>query len=344
MVSGPRKYPGRSGWEGNVEKVGGSWRNAGHHRGTEGTEEYACRTPWGDTAEPFLCLLCAHCASVVKNPMVSYFTHGPTLAYRTYGHGPLPVLAFHGFGRTGADFAVLEHALGERCTLYAFDLHFHGQSPGYPERADVPFTPKELATYFTAFADEVIIAPRLVSLLGYSLGGRIALGLLEEMPDRIERVLLAAPDGLKTRPWYRGLAASKVGRALYRRFVVNPTVTHAIMKSLRAVRLMNERMFRFLMGQTDSRAKRQLVHDVWLSYRLIEPDLAAVAYNAKDGGIPVHLFFGANDRVIRPAFGEKLRKHAPELITQEELPFGHTLLTEELGQAIAARLDQPCPE
>ncbi len=89
------------------------------------------------------------------------------------------------------------------------------------------------------------------------------------------------PDGLKTRPWYRGLAASKVGRALYKRFVVNPTVTHAIMRSLRGLRLMNERMFRFLMGQTDSRAKRQLVHDVWLSYRLIEPDLASVAANAQ---------------------------------------------------------------
>ncbi len=264
--------------------------------------------------------------------MVQYFTHGPTLAYRTYGHGPLPVLAFHGFGRTGVDFAVLEPELGEHCTLYAFDLHFHGQSPGYPERADMPFTPKELATYFTAFADH-LNAPR-IGLLGYSLGGRIALSLLEQAPERIERAFLAAPDGLKTRPWYRGLAASRMGRALYKRFVVNPTVTHAIMKSLRALRLMNERMYRFLMGQTDSRAKRQLVHDVWLSYRLIEPDLARVAGNAQRHVIPVHLFFGSNDRVIPPALGESLRKHAPERITQHELPFGHMLLTPELGTAI----------
>ena len=267
---------------------------------------------------------------------VHYFTHGPTLAYRTYGHGALPVLAFHGFGRMGADFAVLENSLGEIATIYAFDLHFHGQSPGYPERADEPFSPQELATYFTAFADQ-LKAPKVV-LLGYSLGGRIALSLLEQVPERIERVLLAAPDGLKTRPWYRGLAASKVGRALYRRFVANPAVTHAIIKSLRAVRLMNERMYRFLMGQTDSRAKRELVRDVWLSYRLIEPNLARVAANAKAQSIGVHLFFGANDRVIRPAFGEKLLKHAPEVITQEELPFGHALLTEELGLAIATRL------
>lgn len=270
--------------------------------------------------------------------MLSYFTHGPTLAYRVYGRGPLAVLAFHGFGRTGADFAVLEPALGERCTLYAFDLHFHGQSPGYPERADQPFTPKELATYFAAFADQLNAAK--VGLLGYSLGGRIALSLLEQVPERIERVMLAAPDGLKTRPWYRGLAASKVGRALYKRFVVSPTVTHAIMRSLRAVRLMNERMFRFLMGQTDSRAKRQLVHDVWLSYRLIEPDLARAAANALAHQVPVHLFFGTHDRVIRSAYGVNLKKHAPDVISQEELPFGHALLTDELGVAIRAHMDE----
>lgn len=272
---------------------------------------------------------------------VFYFTHGVTLAYRTYGHGPLPVLALHGFGRTGADFAVLEEALGDRCTIHAFDLHFHGQSPGYPERADEPFTPAELARFFTAYADQ-LNAPKVV-LLGYSLGGRIVLSLLEQVPDRIERVFLVAPDGLKTRPWYRGLAASKVGRALYKRFVVDPTVTHAIIKSLRAVRLMNQRMYRFLMGQTDSRAKRQLVHDVWLSYRLIEPNLARVAGNARTHQIPVRMFFGTYDRVIPPALGARCSRFAPELIDQVELPLGHALLGPELAAGIRDSLSDPKP-
>lgn len=268
--------------------------------------------------------------------MVSYFTHGPTLAYRTYGRGPLPLLAFHGFGRTGEDFRILEGPLGEHCTIHAFDLHFHGQSPGYPERADRPFTPNELAVFFAAFLDH-IGAPK-AGLIGYSLGGRIALSLLEQMPERIDRVFLAAPDGLKTRPWYRGLASSALGRRLYKRFVMNPTVTHAIMHGLRAVRLMNDRMHRFLIGQTDSRAKRQLVHDVWLSYRRIEPDLARVAANAVEHDIPIHLFFGTHDRVIRPAFGTHLQRHAPERITIQELPFGHVLLTTELGEAMRSHL------
>lgn len=263
---------------------------------------------------------------------IRYFTHGLTLAYRTYGDGPVPVLAFHGFGRTGADFHILEGTIGERCTIYAFDLHFHGESPSYPHRADQPFTPKELALFFAAFADELNVVK--VTLLGYSLGGRMALNLLEQIPERVDQAFLVAPDGLKTRPWYRGMAASRAGRWVYTRFVEHPERIHFLIHGLRRLRLMNERMHRFLIGQSDSRAKRMLLRDVWLSYRMIEPALDQVARNAREHRFFIHLFFGTFDRVIKPHFGDRLRHHAPEQITHHELPFGHVLLTRELGEAM----------
>ncbi|MCB0769770.1 MAG: alpha/beta hydrolase [Flavobacteriales bacterium] len=268
--------------------------------------------------------------------MLSYFTHGVTLAYRTFGNGPSPVLALHGFGRTGADFEVLAPALGKYHTIHAFDLHFHGMSPGYPERAEVPFTPHELAVFFAAFLDH--IGSEKASLLGYSLGGRIAMSLLETMPERIEQVFLAAPDGLKPRPWYRGLAATSFGRWAYRRFVEHPHKVHALMDLLGSIGLLRPKMLRFLRGQTDSQAKRILLRDVWLSYRLIEPDLERVAQAAQGHTIPIHLFFGEMDTVIKPVLGEDLRRHAPEEVSITLLPFGHVLLTPELGRAMLRTL------
>lgn len=273
----------------------------------------------------------------MSGPSVQHFTHDHvTLAYRIYGSGSIPVLAFHGFGRSGTDFAVLEPVLGDRCALFAFDLHFHGQSPRYPGRADDPFKPEELASYFKAFAGHA--GHQKVNLLGYSLGGRLCLSMVEHMPERIQRVFLAAPDGLKTRPWYRGLASSAFGRRLYKRFVEKPASAHAVIHTLRASRLMSERMHRFLIGQTESRIKRELVRDVWLSYRLIEPDLQRVADRVREHRIPIHLFFGKLDRIIPPRLGANLRPFAPELITQEDLPFGHVVLTRELGEAMLAHL------
>ena len=129
-----------------------------------------------------------------------------------------------------------------------------------------------------------------------------------------------------------------MGRALYRRFVERPTSVHALINAANALGLMGEKMHRFLIGQTDSRHKRMLVRDVWLSYRLIEPDLARVASNARQHSIPIHLIFGERDSVIKPTLGNRLRSHAPEIITHEELPFGHVLITPDLSSLIAAHI------
>lgn len=263
------------------------------------------------------------------------FTLGPTtLAYRSYGRGAVKVLAFHGFGRTGEDFALFGPLVAERCTIHAFDLHFHGGSETPGKRAHEPFTPQELAAYFTAFADH--LGAEKVTLLGYSLGGRIALSLLTTMPDRVAQVVLVAPDGLMTRPWYRGLAASRFGRHLYGRFVEDPRRAHAIMNRLHRAGLIRPKLHHFLIGQTDTRPKRQQVHDVWLSYRLIEPELSLVGHCLQERGIPLELFLGRTDSVIPTHLAERLRIQAPQQVRVTVLEGGHVLLKPEFALAIAA--------
>ncbi len=262
--------------------------------------------------------------------MIQRFAHRSLdLAYRTFGSGALPLIAFHGFGRTGQDFSVFEQALGDRCTIHAFDLPFHGESPSPVERAQRPFEPNELRDYFTAFADS-IGAEKFV-LMGFSLGGRIALSLLETMPERIPQAVLIAPDGLKTRPWYRALASSAWGRARYRSFIERPERVHRIASMVRTTGLMTDKMHRFIIGQSDSFAKRELLHNVWLSFRHIEPDLEKVAANARRHALPITLVFGAKDSVIKPELAARLQPKAPDHITTVILDAGHQLLTEDLA-------------
>jgi pimeloyl-ACP methyl ester carboxylesterase len=257
-----------------------------------------------------------------------------SLSYRTFGSGEQHLIAFHGFGRTGQDFAVFERALGDRFTIHAFDLPFHGESPSPAERAQRPFEPNELRDHFIAFADH-LGAEKLV-LIGFSLGGRFALSLLETMPERISHAVLIAPDGLKTRPWYRALASSAWGRARYRSFIERPERVHRIASMVRTTGLMTDKMHRFIIGQSDSMAKRELLHNVWLSFRHIEPDLDTVAANARKHGLSIILMFGAKDSVIKPELASRLQPKAPERITTELVDAGHQLLT----PAVAAQVGQ----
>ncbi len=268
--------------------------------------------------------------------MVSYFTHGPTLAYRSYGGGTLPVLAFHGFGRTGRDFDAFEESLGDIATIHAFDLPFHGESPSPSERADTPFEAAELRDYFTAFADS--IGAKQFVLMGYSLGGRVALSLLETMPERITRAILIAPDGLKKKPWYRALASSAWGRKHYADFLDRPQRVQWIIRSVHGCGLINEKMQRFLLGQIETREQRQLVHDVWLSFRHIEVDLFDVVEHIRAKRIPLDLVFGEFDSVIKPATGQKLAAFATEVIRFHQVPQGHQLLNATVGALLRKEL------
>lgn len=263
-----------------------------------------------------------------------FFTHsGITMAVERYGNGAIPVLAFHGFGRTGSDFATLATTMGDRYTLHAFDLPFHGKSPGPTERVDLPYGAEELGAFFTAYVEQ--LGTGRAGLLGYSFGGRIALTLLEQVPERWSAAWLVAPDGLTRRPWYRGMAHTVVGRSFYSLFIDRPGIVHGLIHLLYRMRLIGELFHRFLINHSDSRTKRQLLHDIWLSYRMLEPDLRKVAANIQTNAIPTKLVFGRYDQVIKPVLGEQLVSFAPENITANMMDGGHSLLSPALGEWLA---------
>ena len=263
------------------------------------------------------------------------FTHGRlTMAIHQFGNGPLPLLAIHGFDRSGREFSVLAASLASQCTFHAFDLPFHGQSPA--PAGDEAITPEEFAAYFTAYAAH--IGGGELALLGYSLGGRLALCLAEQCPTLWKHIFLLAPDGLVSQPWYRGMAKYRWGRWVYRKFIDHPGGIHALIALLYRTRLIGDRMHRFLMGHSDTKQARVLLHEVWTRFRLIEPDLKRVAANLRAQALPLHLFMGEHDRVIRPKQAKRLEQLAPKEVHVKVMPTGHRMLTAELGVEIARRL------
>lgn len=257
-----------------------------------------------------------------------------TLAVRRFGHGPLHVLAFHGFGRTGDDFALLSPPLEALCTIHAFDLPYHGHSPALP--GGRPVEPEAWAAFFLAYAASIHAAS--ISIMGYSLGGRLALCLLEQAPQLVSQAFLLAPDGLVHRPWYREMAHYALGRWLYQHFILHPAPTHAVINLLHRFHLMDARLHRFIMGRTGTPQVRALLHDVWTGFRLIEPDRGTVTQGLRERNVQTHIFLGENDRVIQPSMGEPWHRAAPDQVHLHRLPTGHRMMNEAVGMRIAGLL------
>lgn len=108
------------------------------------------------------------------------------------GSGPAIGL-LHGFTTSGRAWADIAARLANRFRVIAVDLPGHGRSPAPPDGYD-----------FAACVDDVIAAvrraaggDRLAALLGYSMGGRVALAAALRDPVASERLILeSASPGL----------------------------------------------------------------------------------------------------------------------------------------------------
>lgn len=116
--------------------------------------------------------------------------------YISQGSRELPVVLFlHGFLGSSADFNTAIAYLSEHFCCLAVDLPGHGNTvvDGEDDRYTMPQTASAIVTWL----DELQVSRCF--LVGYSMGGRLALYLALHFPQRFPRVVLeSASPGLQT--------------------------------------------------------------------------------------------------------------------------------------------------
>lgn len=231
-----------------------------------------------------------------------------TLAYRKSGHGKKVLLLFHGFGQNKQIFDELAHAVDDHYTLYAIDLFFHGNSQW--SEGEVALEKKEWLEIMIQFLAENKIAR--FSLLGFSLGGKFALATLELFPSRINRLILLAPDGIKTNFWYSLATYPLLFRRLFKSMIVKPGRLHNLTSVLHTLHVVDNGLLRFAQSQMDTQEKRERVYYSWVVFRHLKFEMKNIAALLEKHAIRLTLIVGKHDKIITAENMHELLRHVKD--------------------------------
>lgn len=238
--------------------------------------------------------------------MLTSLAGGSILAER-FGDGPVSVIALHGWGRTGHDFAPV---LTKRDALA---VHLPGFGP-----APAPTTPWSPADYAMWLADGIdATAPPVI--VGHSFGGRVAVRLAALRPECVGALVLT------------GVPFGRVGAAK------KPPWSLRVAKKLNAVGIVSDKRvnaLRHRFGSADYRASQGVMRDVLVTAVNEDyfDDLSRIPH-------PTHLVWGEGDQPAPVALAHRAHSVLPHSTLTVVSGSGH-LLDQALYQALDTAIDQ----
>jgi pimeloyl-ACP methyl ester carboxylesterase len=175
--------------------------------------------------------------------------------------------------------------------------------------------------------------------MGYSLGGRMALGLYEMNSSMTRRLILLAPDGLKVNFWYWLSTQTWLGNRIFRYTMYHPAWFFAMLKIFNRLGFVNASIFKFVNYYIGDAGVRQQLYARWTALRKVRPGIGVIKKNIPAFRTRVHLIYGRHDRIILPSVGEKFRKGIESFSHISIINSGHQVLQEKhVGEILPALL------
>lgn len=233
---------------------------------------------------------------------------GDVLADRT-GAEPARVLALHGWGRTGDDFA----AVVAGTDALAVHLPGFGRTPPPPEAWGSVEYAEHLAAAIAGLAGD---GPYVV--VGHSFGGRVAVRLAARHPELVAALVLTGVPLVRATPPPRPRLALRAAKRLHAAHLLPAAVVDRLRRSG---------------GSADYNAAEGVMRGVLV--RVVGEDYAADLARLA-GALPVHLVWGELDDAA-PLAGARLAAAALG-VDVEVVPGAGHLLEGALAEAVRGRL------
>lgn len=271
-----------------------------------------------------------HRLLIYKNSKISYYR---------FGAGARQVVCFHGYGEEARLYNFLEKYAGDQFTFYSIDLPFHGQTKW---NEGLNFSHKDLQKIVENILLEANekreTGNEKLILMGFSLGGRIALSFYQAQPENVEKLILLAPDGLIVNFWYWFSTQTWIGNNIFSFSMKYPGWFFAFLKLANKLGLVNASVFKFVNYYIGNKEARELLYQRWTSLRKLKPDLQRIKNLIRQQQTPTRLVYGKYDRIILPVRGEKFQKGIEEFCTVTVIASGHQVLHENHVDGILTAL------
>lgn len=254
------------------------------------------------------------------------------LHYLEWGSGKKLLLAFHGYGNNAWVFLPFVKYLTGEYTILSFDLPYHGNSKW---TENVLFKKQDLMLIVKALMKKYKV--NKFSLLGYSMGGRVCVSVIEHMPESIDKVVLMATDGLEVNWLYYFSTRTFVGKRLFRNVLGNPARYFKILDWLKEKNRLEPTRHKFAMYYLQSAESRKLLLQVWPGMSDLVPKPAKIKRIIKQNRIPVTIFMGLYDRIMPPRLAEKF-SIGLDTVKVYVLERGHRVFDSDNARQIAEHL------
>jgi pimeloyl-ACP methyl ester carboxylesterase len=260
------------------------------------------------------------------------------VSYYSSGTGPEIALCFHGYGEDGMLYHFFEKHAGNQYSFYAIDMPFHGQTKW---NEGLMFTQDDLSQIIKEILKRhKKTEMQLLTLIGFSLGGRIALSYYQAHPEMIKKIVLFAPDGLKVNFWYWLSTQTLLGKKLFAFSMKKPGWFFSFLKILNKMGLVNASIFKFVNYYIGNAEARRSLYQRWITLRKLKPNLEKIKSVISLQKTPVRLVYGKYDRIILPVRGEKFQKGIENYCTVSVINSGHQVVHENhADQLLPSLLD-----
>lgn len=216
------------------------------------------------------------------------------LAYKKIGKGEQPLLAFHGFGQSKEVFDSWESQLGNRYTIYAFDLFYHGES----QRVEKELTKDEWQEHLLEFIE--IHQLKRFSILGYSLGGRFAIASSILFSNKVDELILIAPDGIFLTIWFK-LTTTPIIRLLYKKYMMDPGRLEKWILLGQRLKLVNSYVVDFIRKEFGDSQNRRRVYISWNHFKTLGYSKTSLIRNFRSMSFKRRIILGSKDQIIKPS-------------------------------------------